>query len=358
MKFIRIVAILCLLHFKLIAQQDFDPGYIIKPNKDTIRGFIKIDLESDLTNSIHFKNDEGSTLKEYRAEDLSGFCIQKDVYKSIRFMNTAEDSIMETAFVKQLVTGEYNLYAYGKPDRKFYLLQKDTTLYFLYDGVNRNSGEIIQKGNYYNYLNLIAVPCEKLTNLVGRVGYNDQDMAVFISKVDNCETPGNATNYYQKPKTLVQPMIFAGGLPVSPTNQFSASFLLHITLPRLDKKTSVNMGVNYSNLTKESDARSDYFYPYKLLTHYQIFSVPVTFQYNFTTSRIQPYFYAGLSGDYISKTTNTRNYSIPANDHEFGLSLVAGIGIQARIVSQLFIRADWRYEVILQYPAIGVAYQF
>jgi hypothetical protein len=87
MKFIRILAILCLLHFELIAQQDFDPGYIIKLNKDTLRGFIKIELESDLTNLIHFKNDEGSALKEYKAEELSGFCIQKDVYKSMRFMS-------------------------------------------------------------------------------------------------------------------------------------------------------------------------------------------------------------------------------------------------------------------------------
>ena len=87
-----------------------------------------------------------------------GFSMGENIYKSMRFMNTAEDSVMETAFVKQLVRGEYNLYAYSKPDRRYYLLQKDETLYFLYDEVNRNSGEIIQKGNFYNYLNLVAAP--------------------------------------------------------------------------------------------------------------------------------------------------------------------------------------------------------
>jgi hypothetical protein len=52
--------------------------------------------------------------------------------------------------------------------------------------------------------------------------------------------------------------------------------MLHITLPLIDKKTSVNIRINYSNLTKETDERSDYYYLYKLLTHYQIFSVPIT----------------------------------------------------------------------------------
>ncbi|HLA60333.1 MAG TPA: outer membrane beta-barrel protein [Puia sp.] len=358
MKCIKCLVILCLLYAYLPAQQIFDPGYIISLNRDTVNGFIKADLESDLISRIHFKNDEGSLLKDYGPADLLGFGIGKDIYKSMRFLNTAEDSIMETAFVKQLVKGEYNLYAYRKPDRFFYLIQNDTTLYFLYDEVSRGTGEIMQKGNFYNYLNLIAVPCEKLTNLVGRVGYNDKDMAGFISKVDNCETPGIATNYYQKPKTLVQPMIFAGGLPVAEKNQFTASFILHITLPRIDKKTSINIGINYSNLTKKTEERSDYYFLYDLFTHYQIYSVPVTFQYNFTTSRVQPYFYVGISPAYTSRSTNTRNYNIPASDHDFGLALVAGLGVQVRMISKLFLRADWRYEVVLQYPAVGIAYQF
>jgi outer membrane protein W len=358
MKFIKCLVILCLLYSYLPAQQIFDSGYIIRLNRDTVKGFIKADLESDLISVVKFKNDEGSVLKEFGPADLLGFGIGKDIYKSMRFLNTAEDSVIETAFVKQLVKGEYNLYAYRKTDRFFYLVQKDTILYFLYDEVSRSTGEIIQKGNFYNYLNLFAVPCEKLTNLVGRVGYNDKDMASFISKVDNCETPGIATNYYQKPKTLVQPMIFAGGLPAPEMSQFTASFILHITLPRIDKKTSVNIGINYSNLIRKTEERSDYYFLYDLLTHYQIFSVPVTFQYNFTTSRIQPYFYAGISPAYTSRSTNTRNYNIPASDHDFGLAVVAGVGVQVRMLSQLFIRADWRYEVVLQYPAVGIAYQF
>ncbi len=145
MKFIKCLVILCLLCPYLPAQQIFDPGYIITLNRDTVKGFIKDDLESELISAVKFKNDEGSVLKEYGPADLLGFAISKDIYKSMKFVNTAEDSVTETAFVKQLVKGEYNLYAYRKPDRFFYLLQKDTILYFLYDEVSHSTGEIIQR---------------------------------------------------------------------------------------------------------------------------------------------------------------------------------------------------------------------
>jgi hypothetical protein len=357
MKFLKCLIIFCMSRFALSAQPNISPGYIIGLNHDTLRGYVEIHLESEFTTLVKFKNDQRSPTKAYTPKDLLEFGLENDIYKSLRFVNAAEDSIVETAFVKQLVKGEYNLFAYLKPDRNFYLLQKDTIIYFLYDRISRNSGEIIQEWNYFNYLNLIAVPCEKLSNLVSRVGFNDKDMAAFILKVDNCDSPQNAKNFYQKPKTLVQPTIFAGGLPAPSAGQFSASFILHITLPRIDKKNSINIGINYSYLTTQSSERSDYYYPYTLYTHSQIFSIPVTFQYNFTNSLIQPYFYAGMSGACTRQTNNSLNFNIPTTKTGFGLSLVAGIGIQARVSPHLFIRADWRYEVMFQHPAIGVAYQ-
>ncbi len=65
MKFIKCLVILCLLYSCLPAQQIFDPGYIIRLNNDTVKGFIKADLESDLISVVKFKNDEGSVLKEF-----------------------------------------------------------------------------------------------------------------------------------------------------------------------------------------------------------------------------------------------------------------------------------------------------
>jgi outer membrane protein W len=97
---------------------------------------------------------------------------------------------------------------------------------------------------------------------------------------------------------------------------------------------------------------------YTLATHNQVYSIPVTFQYNFTTGIVQPYFYAGISGAYSTKTANSFTTGIPSSSNQFGVALVIGIGIEARVISKLYFKADWRYEVLMQYPAIGLAYKF
>ncbi len=357
MKTLRCLICLCLFHFALAAQQNFDPGYIIKHNQDTIRGYIEVVMESDLSRSVKFKKEGSSELNEYGPADLLGFGIEKNVYRSMRFLNTSGDTVTETAFVKQLLLGEYSLYYYMKPDRDFYIIQKDTTIYFLYNRVTSTSGEIVKEGNYWNILNLISIPCEKLAFRYEAVAFDDKEMTNFVQSVDNCIYGTKTTVYLQKPKTHIQPIVFAGGLPVSGSTQLTANFTLRITLPRLDKKSSFNIGVNYSYVTHTESERDISNHYYGLTTTDMIYSIPLTFQYNFTTTRIQPYFYVGFSGLYVVETNTSLTGELPPPSHFTG-SAVAGIGIEARIASGLYIRADWRYEYILQNPAIGISYHF
>lgn len=362
MKFIQCFFIFISIHFTLIAQKGFDPGYIITNGQDTIKGFVEVSLNRELTNSIKFKKDESADLKEYKPADLHGFGIGNDIYLSKHFLNTAQDSEMETAFVKQLVNGEYSLYSYSKDDLVFYLLQKDTTVYFLYDRVTDNLGEIKQEGNYMNYLNLISINCEKLNNMYSRVVYNEKDLADFVLKVDNCSSNGKAISYFQKPKSVMQPFAFIGGFPPNLT-QFTANFTLQFSLPRVYKNIFFNAGINYSYTSKKSQILSGSFET-KYTNNYNILSIPFTIQWNFTTSGLQPYFYAGLSGSFYNESSNYGTYGLPLNPQTFVVAMVLGFGIQMRISSQFYIRAEevcnfnGQYEMVFQNPAIGIAYRF
>ncbi len=356
-KFITCLPVLCFFSFTTLAQQSFEPGYILEHNRDTVKGYIETGLEYELTRSVKFKTDVNAVVKELGPLEISGFGMGKSVYQNVIFLNTINNTRVN-AFVKQLVTGEYNLFSYATADRKFYLLRKDTTDYFMYGQVTRASGEIDEDGNYQNILHFISVSCNKIAGIYDRVGYNDKDMAAFILKVDNCLSSGRATSFYEKPKVQVHPFIFIGGFPVSGMNQFTAHFTLRFITPQIDKKSSINIGLYYSNTLVETDERSDYFVLYTLSTHNHVYSIPVTFQYNFTSGIVQPYFYAGVSGAYSTKTANSYTTGIPSSSNQFGVALVLGIGIEARVISQLYIKADWRYEVLMQYPAIGVAYRF
>jgi outer membrane protein W len=356
-KFISCLILLCTIFFTTLAQQSFEPGYVLKHNQDTVKGYIETGLEYELTQSVKFKADVNASVKEFGTSELTGFGIGKSVYQNIEFLNTINKMRMN-AFAKQLVTGEYDLFSYATADRKFYLLRKDTTDYFIYDRVTRANGEIDQEGNYLNILHFISVSCNKIAGIYDRVGYNDKDMTAFILKVDNCLSSGKATSFYEKPKIQMQPFIFIGGFPVSGMNQFTANFTLRFVTPQIDKKSSLNIGLLYSNTLVETDERSDYYVLYTMATHNQVYSIPVTFQYNFTSGIVQPYFYAGISGAYSTKTANSYTTGIPSSSNQFGVALVLGIGIEAKIVSKIYIKADWRYEVLMQYPAIGVAYRF
>jgi hypothetical protein len=222
-KSISCLVILCILSFRTVAQQSFEPGYILEHNRDTVRGYIETGLEYELAQSVKFKTDVNATLKEFGPSELIGFGIGKSVYLTIGFQNTINNTRV-TAFIKQLVTGEYDLFSYTTTDRKFYLLRKDTSEYFIYDRVTRGSGEIDQEGNYLNILHFVSVGCNKIAGIYDRVGYNDKDMTTFILKVDNCLSSGKATSFYEKPKIQMQPFIFAGGFPVSGKTQFTACF--------------------------------------------------------------------------------------------------------------------------------------
>ena len=326
-----------------------------------MKGFAQISLNRELSHSIKFKKEESAELKEYKPDDLLGFGIGNDIYLSKHFLNTAQDSVMETAFVKQLVKGEYSLYSYSKEDLVFYLLQKDTTVYFLYDRVTDNLGEIKQEGNYLNYLNLISVGCEKLSNTYSRVLYNDKALADFVLNVDNCSSNEKAINYYQKAKSVMHEIAFVGGFPPNLT-QFTANFTLQYSLPKLYKNLFFNIGVNYS-FTAVQTTLNDYNHDV-YTNNYSIISIPLTIQWNFTTTMVQPYFNAGLSAAIYHETSNYGTYGLPLGEQNFVVAMVMGLGIQAKVGPHIYIRAEEvcnfnsQYQMIFQNPAVGVAYKF
>jgi opacity protein-like surface antigen len=106
-------------------------------------------------------------------------------------------------------------------------------------------------------------------------------------------------------------------------------------------------------------------YSHDLLTNnYTIIGIPCTIQYNFTTTKLQPYFYAGVSVAYYKETSSFYSYGEPQDPQHFVVSMALGLGIQMRISSHFYIRAEeaaninGQYQMIFQNPAVGVAYQF
>jgi hypothetical protein len=346
----------------LIAQSNYKSGYLVKNNKDTVRGFILEAIESDYSKLVNFKSDSGSSARIFLPGDIQSFGVGSRIYKSISFLNTDPEILKrDSCFAKKLITGKYDLFVFARGDRQFYLIKNDTSTYFLYNSLLSNNGELITQGNYTNTLNLISIPCEKLASRYDRVGYGEKEMSDFVLALNKCISPETAVSYYQKPKSVMQIFLFAGGLPLGMQSQLTIEGLMRFSLPAVNKNTFLNVGLHYSSTHSAQSYVDPYYGDYSRNSNHTIYSVPLTIQYDFISGIIRPYIYGGIGIAYLHQTVSGEPEYIATLDkpvQNFGISFVVGIGIEAKIINRLFVRVDYRYELVLQYPAIGIAYQF
>ncbi len=362
MKHLSIAICMLFIYASPFAQSDYKPGYLVKNNKDTIKGFIEESIESDYSKQVNFKSDSASSVQIFLPGDIQYFGVGSAIYKSISFLNTDPEILKrDSCFAKKLVTGKYDLFVFSRRDRQFYLIKNDTSIYFLYNSLLSNNGELITQGNYINTLNLISIPCEKLASRYDRVGFGEKEMSEFVLALNKCISPETAVSYYQKPKSVMQIFIFAGGLPLGTQSQLTMEGLMRFSLPAVNKNTFLNVGFHYSSTHSVQSFGDPYYGSYSRNSIHTIYSVPLTVQYDFINGIIRPYIYGGVGIAYLHQTVSGEPDFIGSLDkpsQNFGISFVVGIGIEAKIINRLFVRVDYRYELVLQFPAIGIAYQF
>ena len=343
------------------SQDEFAPGFIVKNNRDTIRGVIRNTIEEDLEKEIDFKLNQNGTIEIFRPGDIESFGVEEDIFRSISYLNTSLDSpAASTDFAKQLVLGKYELYTFQKKERRFYIVRSGDHTQLLFDTQYTNYGDVVQEGNYNSRLRLILNECPKVSLNYRTLEYGQKQMTDYIERLDHCLAPASVKIYYHKAKTLANLYVYAGGLPVPSKNQICAEIGMRFSSPSFSRKTVMNIALHYTYV-EDAWERHDVNYSYivyKTTTKDQMFSLPVTIQYNFTTTRIRPFAYGGLSAVYDITTTVTTDRTVPPSDNTFNFSMVFGIGIEAFITKEFFARADWRYEMFMQYPMLSIGYLF
>jgi hypothetical protein len=361
-KMLAAILIMLFVHSWGWAQDGFTDGYIVRSNRDTLHGFLQDEVRRDIQHSIKFKTDhKASAYSLFDCSTVQSFGYNGgNLYQAIDFTNTSGDSaIKERCFARLLVKGFYNLYSVLEDETAYFLIKIDNDSYFLFNSAYTSNGELKTQGNYISRLAQFAAECDADDLNAERISYTEKDIAGFVTGLDTCLAPGIIpVNYYHKPRTKFEFMIFAGGLPLSQQTQFTGEAFIRMTYPQLGKKTSINIGIHYSSTLRVSKIVDNYNYSVgKVTTRDQIFSIPATLQYNFTTGFIQTYLYAGFSGAVLNETVNSDNTTAAGLQGKFGIAILAGVGIDGRLTKRLYVRADWRYELILQYPSVGVVYK-
>jgi hypothetical protein len=337
------------------SQSNFSTGYIVKNNGDTIRGYLKLDPQEALADRVKFRKETTGEPTIYTVSEVGSFRFDEGpYYRAIRFVNIAKDSAeTETRFGRVLAIGTYTLYKVPKGGVSYYVVKSDTSTWFLFE-TKFLVGDVTP-GNYQNVLDFISVPCEKINREAVRVTFSDQSISNFVDRVNRCVEPAAQNKIlYQRPKAVTHWVVYGGGLPNGDRYQVTAEAALRITYPSLDAHASFNIGAHYSN-TGDVFSWLEYGTIEKHQATYQrVLSIPLTIQYNFASGRFQPYIYAGFSAALLQQGP------APVLDetNRFGAAVIGGIGIDAYLVGGLAIRADWRYELLMQHPSVGIAYKF
>jgi len=359
-----IILLLCMAIYSP-GQTNFSPGYVVKTSGDTLRGYLQEELRNQLVFQVQFKaNINNPSFKTLSLKDIDAFNYASgDSYRKITFRNTLPDSgYQETVFALILVKGSYNLYSFILKEETYFIVEGNGTSYFLYNSTFNGNGAIITEGNYTSRLGVLAAACTRASLNPEQLNFNEKDLSKFVFDLNNCISPNSATiNLYQKPKTTSQFALFAGGMILGKNeNQASVDAALRLTYPQLSNNVSINVGFHYSRSNRIQHDIDENYNHFEYLFNDEIICVPLTLQYYFKFGPVHPYVSGGFAASHLSeKNTTTDYYSVLVPpENEFGISVIAAIGIEWNIKDNLYAKTEWRYEFFIQYPIIGIAYIF
>jgi hypothetical protein len=365
MKPLPIALLLFVISFHSFAQVTYSPGYIVKINGDTTHGFLQEEIRTDLLSSVRFKTVSNGPIEILDGSVIKAFKYESGgLYKSITFINTLGDSsTLQTSFALQLVTGVYDLYSFLKDEQTLYIVTGNGFSYLLYNTQYNIDGSLKQEGNFVSRLAVVGRSCTKANLNAEQVAYNEKALANFIFELNNCVSPNSSSaNYYQKPKAMMQATVFAGGIIMGKNkNQITLDAAARFNYPQLSKNVYINIGAHYTQTTRD-DTEKEFGSNIVLdVIKDKIFCIPVTIQYNFTKGIIQPFVYGGFSAAYLKEGVTYSAYASPSGEpppSKFGIGAIGSIGVEGHLNPNLYIKAEWRYELVAQHPVIGIAYSF
>ena len=348
-----------LLSVDNFAQQKFTGGYVIVANGDTLHGYLLEDAEGNLVTGITFTNDQnGTSSKKYVVTDAKAFRYDHGSSFEVVSYNDVNNA-QTTSFAKLLLTGHYRLYSLRVKDVLFFIVKNNDSTQLLYDDIRRTDGTLETKGNYVNVLSFVSRSCENLKNDVMRIRYAEPEMLSFVSRLNQCISPNETnTSLYVKPHSTATVYLYAGGLPLGDEYELIGRVAAKITTPSISRNLSLNIAFTYST-HKEIDTyeyNSSTTYKYDHITKLQTLSG--SFLYDFTTTRIRPYFEGGIGLTFSQEQDPLNHGGKTGYENDFGATLLTAIGIEVYVTKNLAIKADWRYEVFFHNPTIGIAYFF
>ena len=350
--FLLSLLILCV---SAASQERFVKGYIILKNRDSLQGYLKNETDTRLSRGVEFRKDLNDTSENVTPLLINEFGFTDgNIYKVITYSDALDGNRQKTEFAKFLVEGKNSLYAIAKNETyTFYLRDANDSSYFLYDDVIRSTG-LERRGNFRSILHFIATNCPAVQRRAESLSFGEVAVMNYVRDVNACLGDKQSMVHYKKVKSIIHFLLYGGGIAYTDWSNITVQGQMRVVSPGISKQMSVVIGLYYAHIVEFAFSYRTYSNGYYKT---DILCLPFQLQYNLTDTKFQPLAYCGFSLAY-KKNENPDLYNPKGILKNYGLALIGGIGIEYFPVKQLAIKADWRYELLMHPPTIGLAFKF
>lgn len=282
-----------LLSFSISAQENYQPGYIVQLNGDTLNGYIDYRNWENNPSKIEFKQSEKGPVTIFRPMLVKGFGVGGEIYHSaiieIETSPTAINSldeypdlniVVDTAFITVLVRGTKSLLSYKSRNRKenFYIEENGAyTLlrqkkYLLKVGSKTMANE---NKRYIGQLILYLAGCGDMESHAQKLEYMNESLIRYFNTYYECIN--GSKDFEMKQENIRLTAGISAGItstklnligtlsypdPVfNPSIDFSGGIYMNCLLGRNRQKWSVFNELNYSSFSFETKYR-DYLKDY------------------------------------------------------------------------------------------------
>ena len=328
-KFLFTTALFLFIFQSTFAQFNFyKKAYLVTVSGDTINGYINKKRNSQLINTILFRNtlNDSSTTINYTPSQIKSFYFPEDniKFESVLYTSDNHYNIREYKFASVIFHGNISLYRIDMLDKgntqifehennHIYVIKQDTSYTVL-----RVKEETIEEKYYLNkdyiiQLQKISSKWPSVKGDVSRVGFNDQEITSFLlNNTDTSKLLEKKTTLFNNgtKREVKHGLNFAftnsGNQTLMNKQAFSVGYFWDVHQSYYNKRISIMFGIEYFK-TDTSSYKEGYLY--------SSFRLPILARLKLSKGKIQPFINAGLTPyfvDFLKIYTFSDNFGIGA----------------------------------------------
>ena len=180
--------------------QTYSPGYIIKVNGDTTRGFVNYKAGQASSNQVKFKTELSQEAQTYSVRGISGFKLKDDIYLTAKVkIDTTKNPSKLTydskyyfadyrVFLQVLTLGPKSLFYYKGPFgiKHFYIQKGNEYELLLYKKYLKGERVITEDNRYKGQLLLYLSKCSSIKYNIENVEYGKRSLTRLFKRYYDC----------------------------------------------------------------------------------------------------------------------------------------------------------------------------